>query len=358
MIENNNRNDASPRMQLIDGLRGIAILAVITLHWIIQPLSPFFRQIGLYNILSILAYGVDLFFVISGFLIGGILIKVGHKANGVVAFYYRRILRIWPLYYLLLGIVFLLSGGMNIFGKIPVWSFLLFIYNYCETIGIRIHQAFGPLWSLAIEEQFYFVAPILFLILGKKNILWIAIIYLFLSPIMRLLLLMNTNLDIWRFTPTRLDGICIGIILAIVINMIGTESILFAKLWIIKILGLLFLTISIISKIILPNMWWNTIGNSLMAIAFGFILLSVVIISARKNERIPILSSPFIEYIGVRCYSLYLYQILFMIIVSAISEIFIIRLVLQAAFTLFFSHMSWRYIEGPLIKYGQKIKYI
>src|SRR5512147_1601947 len=97
-------NDA--RVPEIDGLRGIAILAVVIFHLLIAHLHQYFPGIELKKGVTLLAYGVDLFFVISGFLIGTILQKMD-GLSGIGAFYIRRIVRIWPLYYLLLFFVYL-----------------------------------------------------------------------------------------------------------------------------------------------------------------------------------------------------------------------------------------------------------
>jgi len=115
------------RIHELDGLRGIAILMVVTLHWIIQPWMPALSKWG-GQALYFFAYGVDLFFVISGFLIGGILLGVGNRFSGMRSFYIRRILRIWPLYYLLLGIVYLFAQGKSVFFDIPYWTFF-FLYS-------------------------------------------------------------------------------------------------------------------------------------------------------------------------------------------------------------------------------------
>ena len=129
------------RIHEIDGLRGVAILSIIFLHWIIQPLSPLISELSVIKILDLFAYGVDLFFVISGFLIGGILLKVGKKPSGITVFYVRRILRIWPLYFLLVGFVYFSDIEQKVYVEIPYWSFFLFIYNFWESIGLNIHPA-------------------------------------------------------------------------------------------------------------------------------------------------------------------------------------------------------------------------
>ena len=123
---------AESRIREFDGLRGVAILAVVTFHLLVLPLDPFLSRIGIRDVLTLLAYGVDLFFVISGFLIGMILLKM-KGILGVRAFYIRRILRIWPLYYFLLFIVYATLPDKGTFTETPYWSLFFFILNFWQS---------------------------------------------------------------------------------------------------------------------------------------------------------------------------------------------------------------------------------
>lgn len=345
-----------PRIHEIDGLRGIAILSVVFLHWFVQPLSPSLSKSDIGGVLTLFAYGVDLFFVISGFLIGGILLGIGKRLSGTRAFYIRRILRIWPLYYLLLALTYVITRGNSLFAQVPYWSFYFFIFNFWESNGQLLHQALGPLWSIAIEEQFYAIGPLIFLILNRKQLTHLAVLYIILSPFLRLALLTNTNIGIWRFTPARLDGICIGILLSIILSSPTAVSFLSSKTKVLKPLTFLLFVLSVLSKVVLSRNIWFSFGNSLVVLALGCLLLTVQV-QCLLNQNSRILNLAFLRYLGLRCYFIYLFHIFFMLIANVISENFFIALTIQIILTLGFTHISWRYLESPLIKLGQKFRY-
>ncbi len=343
------------RVHEIDGLRGIAILSVVVYHLLVLPLSPFFSEIGMKSALKLLAYGVDLFFVVSGFLIGTILLKVESPA-GIGAFYLRRILRIWPLYYLLLFFVYSALTNKAMFSEAPLWSFPLFIFNFWESIGKGIHQALGPLWSVAVEEQFYILGPLLFSVLNRKQVSIFLLACFFLSPVLRLALLYNTDLDLWRFSPARIDGICAGLLLAIFLS--SSANVLFAarNIRFLKYLMYLLLILLIPSKMMFPNALWTTLGHSLVVLAFACVLL-VVQVQCSLNQRIRLLNWGPLRYLGLRCYSIYLFHIFFSLIAIAVYDNFYADLVIESVLILGFAHLAWRYLEAPFMKFGRRFSY-
>jgi peptidoglycan/LPS O-acetylase OafA/YrhL len=149
---------------VIDGIRAIAILWVIFFHaWIIQVLDMPDFIMGIFNYpwlnwVDRGDLGVDLFFVISGFLIGTIIFKEIRESGTFIfrQFYFRRYLRLTPVYIFAILLNMLLTGNTN-FGA--YWSNILYINNYIP--GSEMIWT----WSLAMEEQFYIVAPILLLLL-------------------------------------------------------------------------------------------------------------------------------------------------------------------------------------------------
>lgn len=172
------------RIRELDGLRGIAILLVVGFHYFtcqVLPDDPLpFRFLGRaffqgWN-------GVDLFFVLSGFLIVGILLDARGSRNFFRVFYTRRACRILPLYYLivilfvLLGVTGLVKNDWLFTGGLPLWSYLTLTQNY-----LMHAQGFGPnwlgvTWSLAIEEQFYLVIPLLVWLLNRKQLFAVLLI--------------------------------------------------------------------------------------------------------------------------------------------------------------------------------------
>jgi peptidoglycan/LPS O-acetylase OafA/YrhL len=199
----------------LDGLRGLAILMIILYHnFDFLPLTY-------------LAWsGVDLFFVLSGFLITGILIKKRDSARFLLNFYARRVLRIFPIYYLsIILFLFILPNlikypiSLDYFIINQYW-FWLEIQNWLFILKLNGNNNFlNHFWSLALEEQFYLVSPWIILLIKQFQ----SIISFLLST---LLLLLVLRLTLWYlqvknisyinlYAFTRIDGLCMGSLLAI-----------------------------------------------------------------------------------------------------------------------------------------------
>jgi peptidoglycan/LPS O-acetylase OafA/YrhL len=187
----------------LDGIRGLAILLVMICHsamWL--PDSPLLHGLRQGKM------GVDLFFVLSGFLITGILLDTRGQPNAKRNFYIRRGLRIWPLYFAFLATTFLLFRRM-IPAHISPWAHLLFVQNLFYFSGMG--PFLDPPWSLAVEEQFYLVWPWVAMSVRRETLLKICCAVLMLSPLFRCLC-KASGADyafIYNHTLCRLD--CIGI---------------------------------------------------------------------------------------------------------------------------------------------------
>lgn len=213
----NNVNISSPIKPYypgLDSLRGLAIILVIGFH------NFDFLQLFKYGWI-----GVDLFFVLSGFLITEILIKVKSTKNWLAKFYLKRILRIFPLYYVFL-IIFYFLVNSNTFNYSPAyfinhqawfWSYMqnwLFIIKYPDQ-----YTALNHFWSLAIEEQFYTIWPIIVLIVPSfKRLLKLTFLFFSILIFLRITvwLVHPLNISYQNFsTFTRADGLFIGCALAL-----------------------------------------------------------------------------------------------------------------------------------------------
>jgi peptidoglycan/LPS O-acetylase OafA/YrhL len=106
----------------------------------------------------------------------------------------------------------------------------------------------------------------------------------------------------------------------------------------------------------LPGLAWYSFENSLAVLGFGC-LLTVVYIQAISNRASGILNLGILRYLGVRCYSIYLFHMLFMFIAYFLIEDLPMRFAFQIILTIGFAHISWKYIESPLIKLGQRFSY-
>jgi peptidoglycan/LPS O-acetylase OafA/YrhL len=199
----------------LDGLRGVAILLVVFLH-----------NFGFMNYFFFGWLGVDLFFVLSGFLITEILLRTVGKPGFLKNFYARRVLRIFPLFYLTLVICLLLLPSIkslnlqaNYYTDNQLW-----LWTYLQNWLYVIKEPYGDklllhTWSLAVEEQFYLLWPLLILIIRRpKHLLWVMMSILILVGIARYIIWSYKVEDLAYsslYTFTRIDGLCIGSMVAL-----------------------------------------------------------------------------------------------------------------------------------------------
>jgi peptidoglycan/LPS O-acetylase OafA/YrhL len=208
----------------LDGLRALAAILVLLYHF--SPHAPIGSP--LWKIESIGWIGVDLFFVLSGFLITGILLDTREERLYYKNFYLRRALRVFPLYY----VVIFLGLAIQI-----AWHDESIIHNLYETswfsvylgnirIAFKNHAPLagflGPFWSLQIEEQFYLLFPFLVRKLSQKTLFWMLVCVVVLSgPLRWGLYLLSPHRELLQYTalPCRLDGLALGALLALRVRM-------------------------------------------------------------------------------------------------------------------------------------------
>ena len=207
-----------PRVPSIDGLRGIAVLTVILYHCFLSTRTDGLRIIDpmverAVVLLSPLA--VDLFFVISGFLITSILDRTRDAQNPVRTFYARRALRIIPLYYAFLIAVVLFLGDLpqHIVGApgSMIWEFT-FLTNVPVALDVRSVGALFPhFWTLAIEEQFYVLWPIVILMLPQRFHVRICLSLIGIAVVTRFVLGLTVSHEAALFlTLSRFDSLAAG----------------------------------------------------------------------------------------------------------------------------------------------------
>jgi peptidoglycan/LPS O-acetylase OafA/YrhL len=205
----------------LDAIRGIAILVVVVhnLHGLNFPLLSLVTNYGW--------MGVDLFFVLSGFLITGILLDTKPSEHYFRNFYARRGLRIWPLYYAVLLFMFVVvpllrpQDTAELFQRSsPWWSYPFFLQNFLVAAPALAVGPLGVSWSLAVEELFYLVWPFFVRYLPVERLQIIAWVVLLGSPALRLDLLAR-HWIVYSNPFCRLDGLMAGALLAILVRKSG-----------------------------------------------------------------------------------------------------------------------------------------
>jgi peptidoglycan/LPS O-acetylase OafA/YrhL len=267
------------RIPELDGIRGVAILLVLTRHFgILVPDGGLSRFVP--SLVGLGATGVDLFFVLSGFLITGILIRTKESTHYFRNFYLRRILRIFPLYFAFLAVYFFLHP------YVEQWRYWAYLSNWRTDFGGEEH-ALGHLWSLAVEEQFYLLWPLLVWLCPTRRLAWLCAALPLLSATLRLAG-HSLNYDVlYHVTVFRLDGLGIGGLIAVLSAQHGLPG--FVRLhahrwtaWLLSISALLYL-----SSILRSAVPWLTIAERslfplLVSLGFGALLLDCV-----QNNTLP-----------------------------------------------------------------------
>ncbi len=207
------------KISQLDAVRGIAILVVMIHNSPFKPPSHPLQFLVGYGWM-----GVDLFFVLSGFLITGILVDTKQSEGYFKNFYARRCLRIWPLYYSVLFFMFVVIpflrpsiGSIVIAHSSPWWAFPLFLQNFLLHDSTGATGPLGVTWSVAIEEQFYVVWAVVVRCCSYSQLRRVAIAVICLSPVLRVYLSLH-HVDLYSNVFCRLDGLMAGGLLALIVR--------------------------------------------------------------------------------------------------------------------------------------------
>jgi peptidoglycan/LPS O-acetylase OafA/YrhL len=203
----------------LDGLRGIAALMVVICHFFLMPSVIGYVHTDLYGkITKFGQHGVSLFFVLSGFVITRILINNRNENNYFRQFYWRRALRIFPLYYLFLlcwYFVLPLIVAQPIVPFNKQFQFYLYLQNFDWLTGLSETAPLHPFhfWSLAVEEHFYLIWPLVVYLTPTQKLSKVIIsIVILIIPVK--IFFLSHNISINKITFTRIDQILLGSLLA------------------------------------------------------------------------------------------------------------------------------------------------
>lgn len=333
------------RLPQLDGLRGVAILMVFATHALHVP--------GLWM-------GVDLFFVLSGFLITRILLRLRIKPRETGywrPFYVRRAQRILPPYI-----------GLLIFAALvftPHWQDSWFYYfcfasNLPLALGTVPIFALTPLWSLAVEEQFYFAWPWMVRFCSTRVLRWAALVVLIGAPILRATAtpLFNSHLPIYALTPFRADTLACGAFIAICDNEreAWAESKRLAGFWVLLASGLAMFGLSAVFpsfRTSANSVLFNAAGYSLSALMFGGLLVFMLTTSGAIQR---VLVCRGLRYMGRISYTFYLYHVAVLDVLGRRIHGVIPLALASFAITSAIAALSWRFIESPILRYGKETR--
>ena len=206
---------------VLDGLRGIAVLCVMVLHFTLVNAATSAERL-FFDVTRVGWVGVDLFFVLSGFLITGILYDAKGGAHFFRNFYMRRVLRIFPLYYAFLAFVLLVLPAVRPASAVPaetqfwLWTYLSnVLFARVGWEGMPGHTT--HLWSLAIEEQFYLLWPLVVFFASRRRLVQICVGAIVFAELTRIGLHYTAPDGVagYALMPARIDALAIGALVAV-----------------------------------------------------------------------------------------------------------------------------------------------
>ena len=205
-------------MPSLDSIRGAAVLMVVLFHGFIGfPWVTLFGQhagILLKSLIGSGRFGVNVFFVLSGFLITGLLLKARHRPDFYPNFYLRRALRILPAYLLVLAVLW----AAHVIEIRFVLAALFFVANFARIFGASLNE-YGSLWSLAVEEHFYLLWPTCVRRLRDRTLTRLLVLTVVGEPLLRLAAAhVSAHIDIHYKTPFVLDFVAYGALLSMLIH--------------------------------------------------------------------------------------------------------------------------------------------
>ncbi len=313
------------RIAVLDGLRGCAILLVILSH-VRYGVSVSHRWDKLVvHAMAMGWVGVDLFFVLSGFLVTGLLLDSRRGTGYYANFYKRRVLRIFPLYYSFLAVAFAIAivrRAESVEARMLLanagWyvSYLVNVLSLTAPL-VTLPWGTGPLWTLAVEEHFYLVWPVIIAALPPRRLVICCIVGALGAPAARALLLIVGNADImptyvaetanYVLSPLRADSLLLGGALAVLYRGAYWRSAVRTAAWALVPLFILGASLALVThglSAVDPRV--QVVGFSLLALLFAATLTLALAYSDSNSKAIALLRSPATVTLGRYSYAIYL----------------------------------------------------
>lgn len=365
----------------IDAQRGLAIIAVVQHHLLSK--SGAYETLGLPKVVcDVLDFGwagVDLFFVLSAYLLTANLLRHRDAPGVVTAFYKRRALRILPLYWLLISTGFALHAGWRATGgtddvalwynEYPLWVYLAFLQNWVAGLKVVwVALFYAPTWSLAVEEHFYLVLPWLVLWLPHRRLALVAGVAILAAPLIRVGLDSYVNANAaYAWSISRIDAFGWGILLALAPTLWPRWLAAVNARWAVAAAASLAIAMACVPSLIgVSEASHSPSGLALTATALIAALATLAAMTLRAAGP-PTIFAPVrlaLVWCGERCYSLYL---LHMPVLGLIFLAFgaldprvtnasgVVLAVLALVLTVTLADVTYRHIEQPFMALAERM---
>jgi peptidoglycan/LPS O-acetylase OafA/YrhL len=334
--------------------------------------------------------GVDLFFVLSGFLITGILLQSKSHPNFFSTFYARRSLRIFPLYYLTVLFTFLVfphiasfissqsvSAAATLAELPPIegkhWWYLGYASNFLAAIeGNMGHRLLAVTWSLAIEEQFYLIWPLVVYLFRGKTVLMISLATIVIALVIRCVMVLALREGFWDGNRTaiyvlpfcRMDSLAIGAVIAILWQQ--RTHIPALRLWSKRLLITgppLFLMAIFFDRFGSRDGVVQTFGYSFLGVFFGAVLIQALLLP-QDTRMFKVLTYPWVLNFGKFAYAIYMFHVPLMYGMDAVwfgkllnikiagshLPTLVLFIALLSAIVFGAAKLSWILVERPFLR--------
>jgi peptidoglycan/LPS O-acetylase OafA/YrhL len=366
-----------PRVAALDGLRGLACLLVVlwhyanVLHYDALPLPVR----GLLRGLGLSWSGVDLFFVLSGFLLGGICLRHRRAPNFFAVFYARRIFRIFPLYFVWIVLWLTLPllaapaiSSVTVVGE-PAWPYAAFVQNwYFALRGAYGSTWMAVTWSLAVEEQFYLLLPALVRWVPPSRLGAVLLVLIVTAPLARAAVIFglpaSSAMAAYWLLPCRWDALFLGVLAALWTQRPEGAAWasrhlpafkLYATCAAAALLGLL---------VVAPDKRQPL--NAVLGFSLIDLFFAVLVVLARFDTKCGrLLSWRPLTWLGSISFGVYLFHLGFLSLLLAVFQIGgdvhdgqgLAIVFVAAPGTVALAWLSFRFFESPLVRIGQRWQY-
>lgn len=367
------------RLPELDGIRGLAVLFVIFFHF-----GRYFPERinwanSLYRGIKGFGWsGVDLFFVLSGFLITGILLRTRRSRNYFSSFYARRSLRILPIYFLAVFLFFDcgLPQTAHAFTQSPftqLWYWLP-LSNWQSAFDPLAYSPIGHFWSLAVEEQFYLLWPLAIFFLPEDALIGLSLAGIAASALLRNLpafqaIQLASPEFLYRLTPFRLDGLFCGALLALTLDRPRIQTFVRRHALHIFLAALLVLAL-VTARAGFPRYTTEPMtrfGYTALALAYASMVGSAVVSTGSRSWLMRLYRSRPLTACGKYSYAMYIVQTPISLLVPiepflalcgirngcAVS---VLSVLIGLLLSFLVARLSWSLIEQPCLRLKRRFR--